>query len=239
MGLQAYYENPGAITTCVRHGTDQEEDNAKKDNPNGAVMTRLLPILGWILPILMIASLGIMADLALKKYLESKQSEGQEATLVPWKSGTNQAEPYKATIPIRATLLTVSTSLTWTLGLCPVFFAMGFNQLVYIGLLAYEVVQVPMIIAWTAKLNRKVKPAPQMNLNQLHFHDEDLENSAKSPENKDDTNARVDEEAAKEQRRKVEIEEALQKREERRRRWRSAALKVQDLEANEVQETVC
>ena len=185
MGLQAYYENPGAITTCVRHGTDQEEDNAKKDNPNGAVMTRLLPILGWILPILMIASLGIMADLALKKYLESKQSEGQEATLVPWKSGTNQAEPYKATIPIRATLLTVSTSLTWTLGLCPVFFAMGFNQLVYIGLLAYEVVQVPMIIAWTAKLNRKVKPAPQMNLNQLHFHDEDLENenSSKSSEN--------------------------------------------------------
>ena len=95
------------------------------------------------------------------------------------KSEGNQAEPYKATIPIRATLLTVSTSLTWTLGLSPVFFALGFNQLVYIGLLAYEVVQVPMIIAWTAKLNRKVQPAPQMTLNQLHFHgdeDEDMEN---------------------------------------------------------------
>ena len=132
---------------------------------------KAVPILGWFLPILLIAFAGILGDLALKKYLESKQTSGQEATLVPWKSSTHQAEQYKATIPIRATLLTVSTSLTWTLCLM-----VGFNQIMFLAILAYEVVQVPMIIAWTAKLNRKVKPAPQLNLNQLHFHDDALEN---------------------------------------------------------------
>ena len=53
-----------------------------------------------------------------------------------------------------------------------------------------------------------------------------------------DVNARVDEEAAKEQRRQLEIEEALKKREERR-KLQAQPLQVQDLEANEIQETVC
>ena len=167
LGVQAYYENPGAITSCIRYNNTQDEERYKKSD------VKILPILAWILPILLIACVGIVGDLALKNYLQTKQTTGQQATLVPWKSGPQQGEQYKATIPIRATLLTVSTSLTWTLGLCPIFLAMGFNQFVFIGLLAYEVIQVPMIIAWTAKLNRKVHPAPQMDLNQLHFHDEE------------------------------------------------------------------
>lgn len=163
MGIQAYYELPGAISVCSRLKTEWAKNDTFK--------VRALPILVWILPILLIAFAGILGDLSLKTYLEFKQKAGHEATLVPWNS---QAEQYKATIPIRATLLTVSTSLIWTLGLMPTFFALGFQDVMFVGLLAYEVVQVPMIIAWTAKLNNRVQP--QLNLNQLHFHGEDLEN---------------------------------------------------------------
>lgn len=170
MGIQAYYELPGAILVCSRLKTEWVK--------NDTFTVRALPILVWIIPILLIAFAGILGDLSLKTYLEFKQKAGQEATLVPWKSNGRQAEQYKATIPIRATLLTVSTSLTWTFGLMPTFFALGFQDVMFVGLLAYEVVQVPMIIAWTAKLNNRVQPQqqPQLNLDELHFHDEDLEN---------------------------------------------------------------
>ena len=60
MGIQAYYELPGAITSCGRLNQEPEE----KSQQTGVFLTRVLPILAWFLPILLIALAGIMGDLA-------------------------------------------------------------------------------------------------------------------------------------------------------------------------------
>ena len=114
---------------------------------------------------------GIAGDLGLKKYLKTRMTiEKNNVQLVPWKSGDQITEQAKNTIPLRATLITFTTSIIFFIGL--IIITIFGNEDCIIILLLYGCAQLPLIIGLTVKLNQK-KIVPQQPQQQLNFHDEE------------------------------------------------------------------
>ena len=156
-GVQAYFELPGMIADC-----------------NGFAIEDSVLRTGWIVIVWigMVSAVGIAGDLGLKRYLRALQNEAQEIQLVPWKSGGDQVpEESKATIPVRATLITFLTTSFFTVSGIILITIVGYGHLIQVVMFAYGCVQVPLIIGLTVKLNQN-KVAPQQPQQQLHFHDD-------------------------------------------------------------------
>ena len=155
--LQAYLELPGLVATCNGYKTQETVFQT-----------------GWIVTawILMVSVSGITGDLGLKRYLNRRQNEGGDIQLVPWKSGFDQSEQSKDTIPMRATLLSFLTTFLFFIGMAVnTTVNHAIEDVIVSLLLLYGCAQVPLIIALTVKLNQN-KVAPQQPKQQLHFHDE-------------------------------------------------------------------
>ena len=156
-GAQAYFELPGMVADC--NGFEVEDS---------ALRTGLI-VMVWIG---LVSAAGIVGDLGLKRYLKAQQNEAQEIQLVPWKSGGDQVpEQSKATIPVRATLITFLTTSFFTVSSIILITIVGYGHLIQVVMFAYGCVQVPLIIGLTVKLNQN-KVVPQQPQQQLHFHDD-------------------------------------------------------------------
>ena len=157
--LQAYFELPGMVATCSGFET---KDSAFKT--------------GWLLQVwlLSVSVAGIAGDLGLKRFLKQRQDESGEIQLVPWKSGFEQSEQGKDTIPMRATMLSFLTSVIFFIG-AGTFILPALNEnkqdVILMLMMAYGCGQVPLIIGLTVKLNQN-KVGPQQPQQQLHFHEE-------------------------------------------------------------------
>ena len=156
--LQAYFELPGFVATCS--GFEAKDTTVFK--------TGWL-LMGWII---VVSVSGIAGDLGLQRYLKRRQDESNEIQLVPWKSGFEQSEQSKDTIPMRATLISFLTTVIFFIGIVINTAINNWTTDVVLSLLmVYGCAQVPLIIGLTVKLN-KSKVAPQQPKQQLHFHDE-------------------------------------------------------------------
>ena len=156
--LQAYFELPGFVATCS--GFEAKDTTVFK--------TGWL-LMGWII---VVSVLGIAGDLGLQRYLKRRQDGSNEIQLVPWKSGFEQSEQSKDTIPMRATLISFLTTVIFFIGIVINTAINNWTTDVVLSLLmVYGCAQVPLIIGLTVKLN-KSKVAPQQPKQQLHFHDE-------------------------------------------------------------------
>ena len=159
-GVQAYFELPGMIAVC--NGFEVEDS---------AIRT------GWIVIFWIgsVSALGVAGDIGLKRYLKARQNEGQEIQLVPWKSGGEHIpEESKATIPVRATLITFCNNFLFVVSVIIILTMAGYEHFTIVALFAYGCVQVPLIIGLTVKLNQ-TKVAPQQPIQKLHFHDDSLD----------------------------------------------------------------
>ena len=155
--FQAYFELPGLVATCNGYETNE-----------GSLFKSGWIIMAWIC---IVSVSGIAGDLGLKKYLKTRMTiEKNNVQLVPWKSGDQITEQAKNTIPLRATLITFTTSIIFFIGL-NIITILG-NEDVIIILLLYGCAQLPLIIGLTVKLNQN-KIAPQQPQQQLNFHDEE------------------------------------------------------------------
>ena len=156
--LQAYYEMPGLVASCS--GFEPKEGRT-----------------GWIILtwILIVAVSGVIGDLGLIRFLKAKQNETSDVQLVPWKVYSNNTEQYKATIPVRATLISFLTTTVFIVLFMPLWFwIFSANRhtidTIFILWLIYACLQLPLIIGLTVKLNQK-KVAPMQPPQQLTFHD--------------------------------------------------------------------
>ena len=156
--LQAYFEMPGLVATCS--GFEPKEGRT-----------------GWIILtwILVVAVSGVIGDLGLIRFLKAKQNETSDVQLVPWKVYSNNTEQYKATIPVRATLISFLTTTVFIVLFMPLWFwIFSANRhtidTIFILWLIYACLQLPLIIGLTVKLNQK-KVAPMQPPQQLTFHD--------------------------------------------------------------------
>ena len=111
-------------------------------------------------------------DLGLKKYLKSRMTnQVNNVQLVPWNNSKNAADMAKSTIPLRATLITCTTSITFFIALI-IITILGNQDVVALFYFLYGCAQLPLIIGLTVKLNQK-KVVPQQPQQQLNFHDEE------------------------------------------------------------------
>lgn len=156
--LQAYFEMPGLVASCS--GFEPKEGRT-----------------GWIILtwILIVAVSGVIGDLGLIRFLKAKQNETSDVQLVPWKVYSNNTEQYKATIPVRATLISFLTTTVFIVLFMPLWFwIFSANRhtidTIFILWLIYACLQLPLIIGLTVKLNQK-KVAPMQPPQQLTFHD--------------------------------------------------------------------
>ena len=155
--LQATIELPGLVATC--NGYEPKESIFKT---------------GWIIMtwICIVSVSGIAGDLGLKKYLKtSMTNEVNNVQLIPWNSGDLASELAKNTIPLRATLITCTTSITFLITLI-IITILGNEGVIAFFYLVYGCAQLPLIIGLTVKLNQK-KIGPQQPQQQLNFHDEE------------------------------------------------------------------
>ena len=155
--LQAYFELPGIVANC--NGYEPKESTFKT---------------GWITMtwICIVSVSGIAGDLGLKRYLKSRMTnQVNNVQLVPWNNSKNAAELAKSTIPLRATLITCTTSITFFIALI-IITILGNQDLVALFYFLYGCAQLPLIIGLTVKLNQK-KIVPQQPQQQLNFHDEE------------------------------------------------------------------
>ena len=157
---QAYFETPGMVAAC-----------------NGFKPNEFYFKTGWIklIWVLVVAVLGVIGDLGLKRYLKAKRNEGGDVQLVPWQSGGHAEQQYSSTIPIRATLITFLTTVVF--GVLVIIFTKGNRDAVIILWAMYACLQLPLIIGLTVKLNQN-KVTPQQPKQQLNFHDEVFECSS-------------------------------------------------------------
>ena len=156
--LQAYFEMPGLVASCS--GFEPKEGRT-----------------GWIILtwILIVAVSGVIGDLGLIRFLKAKQNETSDVQLVPWKVYSINTEQYKATIPVRATLISFLTTTVFIVLFMPLWFwIFSANRhtidTIFILWLIYACLQLPLIIGLTVKLNQK-KVAPMQPPQQLTFHD--------------------------------------------------------------------
>ena len=156
--LQAYFEMPGLVASCS--GFEPKEGRT-----------------GWIILtwILIVAVSGVIGDLGLIRFLKAKQNETSDVQLVPWKVYSSNTEQYKATIPVRATLISFLTTTVFIVLFMPLWFwIFSANRhtidTIFILWLIYACLQLPLIIGLTVKLNQK-KVAPMQPPQQLTFHD--------------------------------------------------------------------
>ena len=157
--LQAYFELPGLVATC--NGYEPKESTFKT---------------GWIIMtwICIVSVFGIAGDLGLKRYLKSRMinlNQVNNVQLVPWNNSKNAADMAKSTIPLRATLITCTTSITFFIALI-IITILGNQDVVALFYFLYGCAQLPLIIGLTVKLNQK-KIVPQQPQQQLNFHDEE------------------------------------------------------------------
>ena len=107
-----------------------------------------------------------------------KRNTGHGDTIIPWRVSSNQEGNYKTNVPINATLIGATST---TVGTVIIIFRSLFSEsdnivkTIYIGCLVGSVLQIPLVLAFIIKHNKKTSKINPIVPRTLQFHEDDHE----------------------------------------------------------------
>ena len=148
LGGQAFWNWPGLVHVCT--GDETKMATATY----GGV---------FILWMFVLAFSGILADIALRILMKVKGNRDGIVALVPLESLPKEDDEDKASLPVDSVYVTICTSFIFLVCLGSLLLPIGMESQRFIILISYGVLQVPLIIGFTARLDQKKNEAMEQD----------------------------------------------------------------------------
>ena len=119
-----------------------------------------------------------------------KRKTGHDDTIIPWRVSSNQEGNYKTNVPINATLIGAgSTSVCTVFTIFMSLFRESDNivKTIHIGCLVTSVLQIPLVLAFIIKHNKKTSKINPVVPRTLQFHEDEHDCDAISNNENDET----------------------------------------------------